>query len=227
MRDYFKLLGVTELAKTAEIKKAYRTKAKQFHPDANPNDPKAAERFIELREAYEMAMAERIGVYPQRTGTAKSKPTMSPGEWAKQKGELEVFRFLTNLEQVCLSSGGSLGNPETEKMVKSFLAGAWNEDLIIKINKYASRTQKERIIELNFYLYQQLDLKLIQVNKKHLERIARSDAGLLTMVRKNRNNAVAENIIYTICAVIIVIVILSLFLAVTFSNELRFFWHTN
>ena len=46
------ILGVAENASADEIKKAYRKLAKQYHPDANPNNPSAAERFKEISEAY-------------------------------------------------------------------------------------------------------------------------------------------------------------------------------
>lgn len=51
-KDYYQILGVSEKADASEIKKAYRKLAKQYHPDANENDPKAAERFKEIGEAY-------------------------------------------------------------------------------------------------------------------------------------------------------------------------------
>ncbi len=52
MKDYYKLLGVSENATQEQIKKAYRTLALKCHPDLNQNDPKAAERFKEIAEAY-------------------------------------------------------------------------------------------------------------------------------------------------------------------------------
>ena len=50
-KDFYSVLGVSSNASQDEIKKAYRKLAKKFHPDANANDPKAAERFKEISEA--------------------------------------------------------------------------------------------------------------------------------------------------------------------------------
>ncbi len=51
-KDYYQILGVSEDASAAAVKKAYRKLAKQYHPDANPDDPGAGERFKEVSEAY-------------------------------------------------------------------------------------------------------------------------------------------------------------------------------
>jgi molecular chaperone DnaJ len=53
-RDYYQVLGVAETATTDEIKKAFRRLAKQHHPDRNPNNPQAAERFKEINEAHDV-----------------------------------------------------------------------------------------------------------------------------------------------------------------------------
>jgi molecular chaperone DnaJ len=53
-RDYYEVLGITRAAAAEEIKKSYRKLAVQHHPDKNPGDKKAEERFKELSEAYEV-----------------------------------------------------------------------------------------------------------------------------------------------------------------------------
>ena len=51
-RDYYEVLGVSKDADDAALKKAYRTLAKKYHPDANPGDKEAEKKFKEASEAY-------------------------------------------------------------------------------------------------------------------------------------------------------------------------------
>ncbi|MQY51188.1 molecular chaperone DnaJ [Rhodocyclus gracilis] len=65
-RDYYETLGVNRDASEDEIKKAYRKQAMKFHPDRNPDNPKAEELFKEAKEAYEvLSDAQKRAAYDQ------------------------------------------------------------------------------------------------------------------------------------------------------------------
>lgn len=57
-RDYYEVLGVSKGATAEEIKKAYRKIALQYHPDRNPGDKEAEEKFKEAAEAYDVLSNE-------------------------------------------------------------------------------------------------------------------------------------------------------------------------
>lgn len=64
--DYYKLLGIDKNAGERQIKKAYRSLSKKYHPDKNPDDDKAAQRFVDIAEAYDVLIdSEMRKVYDQ------------------------------------------------------------------------------------------------------------------------------------------------------------------
>jgi molecular chaperone DnaJ len=78
-RDYYEILGVPKSAGEADLKKAFRTKAKQLHPDQNRDDPKAEEKFKELNEAYEILKDPQKKAAYDRMGHAAFEGGMGGG----------------------------------------------------------------------------------------------------------------------------------------------------
>jgi len=71
-RDYYKTLGMEKTASAEELKKAYRKLALEFHPDRNPGDKKAEEKFKEINEAYQVLSDEEKRAHYDRLGSAYS-----------------------------------------------------------------------------------------------------------------------------------------------------------
>lgn len=80
MEDLYATLGVSRTASEDEIRKAYRKLARTHHPDANPDDPKAEERFKEIGNAYDiLSDPEKRREYDARLAFGGRRPTGAPG----------------------------------------------------------------------------------------------------------------------------------------------------
>ncbi len=85
-RDYYEVLGVKQDTKDEEIKKAYRKLAMKFHPDKNPGDKKAEEKFREATEAYEVLLDSQKRAAYDRYGHAAFQQQQQQGGAAGHPG---------------------------------------------------------------------------------------------------------------------------------------------
>ena len=116
MRTAHEILGVEKNATFEEIKSAYRKMALEIHPDQNPNDPEAAEKFRELNEAYEQLCS---------TEDVPDVPEPPPPPWAKNAtrnckhcaGTGLAMQPGSPLRSVCGECGGS-GKVITNRVLK-------------------------------------------------------------------------------------------------------------
>lgn len=76
---YYRILGVDQLATLEEIKTAYRALAMKYHPDRNPNDATAEDKFKEVHKAYETLM-ERRNLFTPNLHALRSKAKKETAE---------------------------------------------------------------------------------------------------------------------------------------------------
>jgi molecular chaperone DnaJ len=149
-RDYYEILGVSKSASQDEIKKAYRKVAMQFHPDRNPGDKAAEDKFKEAAEAYEIlndadkkAQYDRFGhnAFSQgRGGGGFSGGGMNMDDIFSQFGDIfgddSFGSFFGNRGRGGRQSGGTKGSNLRVKMKLNFEEMAKGANKTIKIKKY-------------------------------------------------------------------------------------------
>jgi len=141
-RDYYKILGVPRNASKAEIEKAYRQLARKYHPDLNPNDKNAKEKFQEVQEAFEVLsdpqkreMYDRYGASFQYagSGTGQTGPgrggfyQTGPGEFSFVFDDFDLGKFFEERYQ--------------NDFARSRTAGTGFEDLFAQFQRAAGRAR--------------------------------------------------------------------------------------
>ncbi len=93
-KDYYKVLGVPKNASEKDIKSAYRKLARQLHPDVNPNDKQAQEKFKDVNEAYEVLSDsekrknyDELGANWQQYQQYERAGAQGPFQWGGQAGQ--------------------------------------------------------------------------------------------------------------------------------------------
>ena len=115
-KDYYQILGVDKNASQEEIKKSYRKLARKHHPDVNPGDPSAEDRFKEINEAYEVLSDadkrrkfEQFGSQWQQYERAGGQPEdFNWNQWGAQPGTAQTYQGV-NPEDLEEMFGGRAG----------------------------------------------------------------------------------------------------------------------
>ncbi len=110
--DYYNILGVSEQAEEEQIKQAYRRLAKKYHPDLNPNDSEAEEKFKNVVEAYEtLGDADKRKEYDlKRTKTGDGRKRESTA--SAKSPDKNMADFTKDMERYF---GFSFAGGQTEK----------------------------------------------------------------------------------------------------------------
>lgn len=112
-KDYYKLLDISKTADQKEIKKAFRKLAAKYHPDKNPDNPKAEDKFKEINEAYMVLGDEEKRKYYDRFGTDGPPPFSaggSPFDNANPENMADMSDFFQTLFGGGFTTSGS-GDP--------------------------------------------------------------------------------------------------------------------
>jgi len=161
-KDYYKILGVDRKAGMEDVKRAYRKLAMQYHPDRNPGDKKAEERFKEINEAYQVLSDPQKRAHYDRLGDSYSRwqRSSAPGDfnwsdWFAQPaggtrvvyGDLdELFGAgaFSDFFRTIFSGMGGLGDfPTTSGRGRSRAAPAYQQPVTISLQEAYSGTTRQ------------------------------------------------------------------------------------
>ena len=147
-RDYYEVLGVNKTATADEIKKAYRKKAIQYHPDKNPGDKEAEEKFKEAAEAYDVLSDEQKRQRYDQFGHAAFSGAGGGGGYGGFGG-FGGGGFSMNMDDIFEHFGDIFGGHFGGRSSRSQSARGTNLRVRVKITLEEAATGVEKKIKLN------------------------------------------------------------------------------
>ncbi len=160
LKDHYRTLGLEPSASLAEIKKAYRKLAHQFHPDKNLQDPYALAQFSAIKEAYEVLtnpirkekyLQQRW--YYQSTGQRRTQEILTPLSLLKQV--LEIDRYVSKLDVYRMDREGlfnhlqQLFSQENISTINSFNEPSVNKEIVVFAMRISRFLTHKQVIQLS------------------------------------------------------------------------------
>ena len=151
-RDHYEVLGVSRSASTDEIKRAYRSLAKKYHPDRNPGDPSAEGKFKEVQHAY------TVLIDPKKREQYDQFGDVAVGEWQTRPTGEQVYQWgggssvgVEDLEDLFSAFGGRGGGGRGEGVFEQIFGNAGRRGPSRRAGTAPRRTvDEEHPVELTF-----------------------------------------------------------------------------
>ena len=131
LADCYRLLGLRSGAAFSEIKASYRRLARQYHPDVNPGDQRAKEKFIELTAAYKLLLStvkSSEGQASQSQGTASNAAAASPtAKSPPPTPKVTVKRTASESQKATKKQPGVEFNPQLSEIERKLKQGVYEQ----------------------------------------------------------------------------------------------------
>jgi curved DNA-binding protein len=175
-KDYYKILGVERKANADDIRKAYRKLAMQFHPDKNPGDKKAEEKFKEINEAYQVLSDETKRARYDQLGSAYS-------DFRTRGGRPGDFQWDDWFQQGAQQRGsGNASDPFAGGGFSDFFSAIFGEAMRSSVRKQAAQQQQlqgyQQEMQISFHEAYEGTTRQLQGNGRKLQ--VRIPAGVKT-----------------------------------------------
>lgn len=205
LKDYYGILNIKPSASQAEIKKAYRMLALQYHPDKNNNDTDAQTRFAEIKEAYEILTNPSKKEYYlqqcwyyQSLGKRKMQTETTPFLVLQQALELE--RHVAGIDVFRMDSGG----------LKNYILDLLSIDTIQKLKGFNDTTANLEIIKALLRAAHPLPKIFMEEVLNRLRLLATGDNQALHLIEKQQTHSSQKHKYqqYSIIVIIVITIIL-------------------
>ena len=149
----YEVLGIPESASADEVKKAYRKKARQYHPDVNPNDPQAAKKMNEVNEAYDRIVNPEK--YTRRKPSSSGYAGSSYGTGSQGSGGYGGYGGYGGGQGQSTQGGGAYGWPFDDIFGGGWVGSVGSVNIHPEVSAGDSPEVRQAISFINSNQYQQ------------------------------------------------------------------------